>query len=315
MSTNEPPPPDQPAEGSPPPEQPPSYPPPDQPPPGTPPPPPAGYPTYPQGGGAPPPAGYPPPADGGYPPGNYPPPTDPYGAGGGGDSRPYSVGEAFNWGWKKFQENIGTILVAAIIYFAILAVVNGVWYVIVGGVFDSSTEYNAVSGEFETSGGGLWAGVLAGVLFNLVYWVLQSLMQAGIVRGATEITHGRKPELATMFPTERLGTVLLAGVVVALMTAIGLVLCVIPGLIVLFYTQFTMFFVMDRGMGAIDAIKASAALVNQHVGTLVGFFFASLLAIVVGAIACLVGLVVAIPVVILAQAYTYRKLQGDTVAA
>ena len=117
-----------------------------------------------------------------------------------------------------------------------------------------------------------------------------------------------------MFTGDHLGQVLLAGLLIGIGVSIGLVLCIIPGLIVLFYTQFTTGSSSTRSASAIDAIKASASLINGHVGTMVGFFFASLLAYIVGAILCGIGLLVAIPVVILAQAYMYRTLQGEAIA-
>jgi uncharacterized membrane protein len=181
----------------------------------------------------------------------------------------------------------------------VLLILNLVWR----GPFFSDDDF----------GFGTW--VFGFGLFSIVSWVVQSLMHAGIVRGASEIAQARKPQIGTMFSTDQLGNVLLAGVILGVLTGIGLVLLVIPGLIVIFYTQFTMFFVVQRGLGAVDAIKASASLVSQNVGTLVGFFFAALLVYVIGLVLCGIGLLVAIPVIILAQTYTYFRLQGEPVAA
>ena len=62
-------------------------------------------------------------------------------------------------------------------------------------------------------------------------------------------------------------------------------------------------------------IKASVAFVNANLGTLIGFYIASAIAIFVGALLCGIGLLAAIPVVVIAQAYAYRSLQGEPVAA
>jgi uncharacterized membrane protein len=45
------------------------------------------------------------------------------------------------------------------------------------------------------------------------------------------------------------------------------------------------------------------------------FFLATLLAYIVGALLCGIGLLAAIPVIYIAQGYTYRRLQGEQVAA
>ena len=107
----------------------------------------------------------------------------------------------------------------------------------------------------------------------------------------------------------------LAAILVGVATFVGLLLCFVPGLVVMFFTWFTLYFVVDKNMPALEAIKASVSFVNKNMGTLIGFFLAALVAYFVGALLCGIGLLVAIPVVIIAQAYTYRTLQGEEVAA
>lgn len=209
---------------------------------------------------------------------------------------------------------MGTILLAALAYIAIIAVIELVAYFIFGGMLTSDLEYNADTQRYESSGGGFIASLIFSGIFGLVFVALGAIMQAGIARGVLGITYGRDISVGTMFKFDNVVTVILAGLVIGLAYGVGLVLCIIPGLLVLFFTQFTVWFIVDKQMGAIDAIKASFGLVNKHVGTLIGFFLASLLAYLVGAILCGIGLLVAIPVVFLAQGYTYRKLQGEAVA-
>jgi uncharacterized membrane protein len=295
VSTNYPPPPEQPnSEGAP------------TPPAGSPPPPPQ----------YPPPAGYPPPPPlGGYPP---PPPEGPgYGGGGyGGGAGPYSISDAFSWGWNTFKANAGVILSAIAVYVVILIVLQILWSLIVNGIFLNDAEITSTENGLKIDNGtGLGTQLVIGALGTLLFFILTTIMQAGFARGALQLTQGRKPEIGEMFSTANLGQLLLAAILVGVAAAIGALLCFFPALIVIFYTQFTVFFLLDRNLSAVDAIKASAGLVNKNVGTLIGFFLVSLLAYFVGAILCLVGLLVAFPVVYLAQAYTYRRLQNEAVAA
>jgi uncharacterized membrane protein len=102
---------------------------------------------------------------------------------------------------------------------------------------------------------------------------------------------------------------------VAVAVMVGSFLCYVPGLIVLFFSPFFGFFVLDKQMGAFDSIKASFQLVNRNLGTMIGFFFASYLALLLGGLLCGVGLIVALPVVVIATGYMYRRLQGEPVAA
>jgi uncharacterized membrane protein len=206
------------------------------------------------------------------------------------------VGAAFNWGWKKFTQNVGIILLGGLFYVVVVAAVQ-----VIGSIF-SGNDFNS------------FRYVSWSVIFGIMSFVAAAYLQSGIIRGSLQISNGQKPTLGSMFTGEHLGQILLAGLLVGSLVTIGFVLLSIPGLIALFFTQFTYWFIVDRGLPAVDAIKASAGLINQHVGTMVGFFFASLLAYLVGAILCGIGLLVAIPVVILAQAYLYRTFKGDAIA-
>jgi uncharacterized membrane protein len=109
--------------------------------------------------------------------------------------------------------------------------------------------------------------------------------------------------------------VIITSLLIGAMTFVGLLLCILPGFAVLFFTSFALYFVIDRGEDAVTALKSSFTMVKNNFGVLLLFFLASLAAAIVGACACGVGLLVAIPVVVLAQAYTYRTLNGDPVTA
>ena len=141
------------------------------------------------------------------------------------------------------------------------------------------------------------------------------MISVGLVRAALDITYGRPVSVATVFRTDDLVPALIANVIIGIAVAVGLLLCVIPGLIVAFFTQFTLYFVVDKKMPAMEAIKSSFSFVNKNLGSLIGLYVASLLAVAVGALLCGVGALIAIPVVGIATAYAYRTLQGEAVAA
>lgn len=240
-----------------------------------------------------------PPSEPAVPPASPPPPPPPVPGG-----APFQVGDAFNYGWKKFQEYLGPILIAMLIFFLVGGAVNLI-ATLLGGGFGELTDPDDV-------GIGMFFGV-GYLLFSLLSALVSLLIQAAVVRGALKITEGERVELSTFLSTENLGQVVLAAVLLAIGTAIGLILCIIPGLILIFFSQFTYQFILDKGLPAFDAIKASFALVNQNLGSVVGLFFASILAFIVGALLCGIGLIVAIPVTIIATAYAYKLMTGQPV--
>ena len=253
-----------------------------------PPPPPYGD----QGATPPPPPPPPPPsygepaAAGGY--GQPPTPPPPAGPGGAGA---YSVGTAWKYGWDKTIANIGQVLIAVLVLFAVQVV-----FAILGRVISDS--------------------IFVSWVFSLISWVISMIIAAGIVRFALDVTEGKQLNAATLLTPNKLGDVIVASILIGIATFVGLILCIIPGLLVMFFTSYTLYFLMDRqDLGAIDAIKASFEFTKANAGNVILWFLLSLVAWFVGAILCGVGLLVAVPVVLIGTAYTYKTLNNEPVAA
>ena len=101
-------------------------------------------------------------------------------------------------------------------------------------------------------------------------------------------------------------------IVYGLMVGVGLLLCVIPGLVVLAFFGMAPYFFLDRGMSMGDAFTAS-----REAATSRGFALPVILSIAVGAaglIACGIGALVTAPAAYVAVAYLYRNAAGQPVA-
>ncbi len=241
------------------------------------------------------------PAAGGYPPPGQVPPGA-YGA------SQVSVGDAFNYGWTKFTQNVGGIILGVVLYVLAFLILSGIFFAILVGVG------SAASPDGDNSGLGALFG-FTGLLFMAVVALLTVLMQAGVIRACLEISYGRKVDVKTFFQFTDLGKLVLAALLVGVLTAVGYMLCFIPGLVFAFFAQFTLFFVIDKGLSPVDALKASFSLVNKNLGTVIALFVGVLIANVIGELLCGVGTLVALPVGLLATTFVYRRLLGEQVAA
>ncbi|HEY2878768.1 hypothetical protein [Nocardioides sp.] len=274
-----------------------------------PPPPPSGGDPYGGAGGAAGGGGY---GDGGY---GAPPPPGPYG-----QPQPagYSPTEAIGYGWRKFTASPTTLLVPMIVVWVVLVVISVLLEILVYRTLLSTHDCTRVVGGVSVSGQcspSFVTQLFGGALISAVIIVVFNVAAAGLYKGATNVTDGKPFSLGQMFDGWDKGQVALAAVLIAVATAIGSFLCYIPGLIVGFLTMFTILFVVDKQMGAVDAIKASVKLVTDNLGSTIVFYLLAAVVIVVGACLCLVGLLVAAPVVLVGLAYTYRRLQNEPVVA
>lgn len=282
-------------------------------PPAAPPPPGGGF-------GGPPPAG---PPGGGYggPPPAGPPPGGGYGGPpAGGPPAQWDVGAAVNYGWTKFQANMGQMILAALAIFAGAVLIYGIAFVAIilpAGDSDYECKFDA-DGAYSCSGdtGGLGLlGFIVLALLYVVFFVYAQVIGAGLIREALAVTEGRQFTTAGVFKFQNIGNVIVTSLLVGLGTFVGTILCVIPGIVFGFMSMFSLFFVVDKNLAPVDAIKASFELVKNNVGSTIIWYLVAYVIALVGAILCGVGLLVAIPVILVGTAFTYKKLTGQPVAA
>lgn len=278
---------------------------------------PGGYPP-PPGYGAPPPGNYPPPPSGNYPPpGGYPPPPPSggypppppgggYGApihgapgfGGPGGTPQLTVPDALGYAWNKFKANAGVWIGITFIVFLIQVAVSWIF-----GLDDSyrTSDFNDYFSVWRIVG-------------TLVSMIVGYLVSAALIRGALHEVDGTKPGIGSFFQFTNVGAIILASFLVGIITSIGFILFIIPGIILLFLTWWTLQFVIDQEKDAIAAIKASFEVISQNVGPLALLAIVLGLLNVVGALLCGVGLLVTIPVTEIASTYAYRVATRGRVA-
>lgn len=239
----------------------------------------------------------------------------------------FSVSSAFTFGWTKFQQNLGPWLIASLIAIVIFIVLGGIYSGLAAAASTgASITVDPITGELESfdSGVASWF-VIVGPLWSLLMTFVGWMIGAQFIRAALETARVGKIELGVFTRTDNLGTVVVAAIVLALMYFVLGLIGIIPilGWIVLFvgsillgfFTQFFVYFILDQGASATEGLKKSAKFVNQNIATVIVLALASMVAIFIGALLCLIGLFVAMPVVVMAHAYTYRWLTGEGVAA
>jgi hypothetical protein len=269
-------------------------------------PPPGAYPP-PQGSYPPPQGSYPPPSDGGYPPppgsyppppGSYPPPQtggyqSPHGHPGGGlapVAPELTVGSALSYGWSKFSANVGPWILVSLLAVAASIVVNLVF----GGFGENNSVGLALVGA-------------------IVSFVINVLFQAAYIRGALTELDGGRPRVGDFFRFSNFGTILVLAIVIGLLVGIGLVLLIIPGIVLAYLTYFALTFAIDRDRSLGAALSESFSLTRHNVGKLLPLAVVCFLLNIVGFVLCLVGLLVTIPVTLIAGTYAYRVLTGGVV--
>ena len=224
------------------------------------------------------------------PPPPPPPPPPSFGApppGGAGGASP-DVGAAVGYGWKKFQQNVGPLIIVILIPVAASFVVN---------IFGQVVFHN----------------LFGYLLFEVIGFIVQAIAGIGVYRVALQITAGEQAVIGKAYQYDRWGEWVIFSLIFGLMVGIGLALCLIPGLFVLAFFGLAPFFFLDRQMSLGDALTAAREAASSK-----NLAFPVLLTIIVGflgVIACGIGVLVTAPIAYVGVAFLYRYAAGQQVAA
>jgi len=98
-------------------------------------------------------------------------------------------------------------------------------------------------------------------------------------------------------------------IVVALAVLVGFILLIIPGIIAALAFYFVQYLIVERKLWPFEAMKESARITKGHRWQLFLLFLAVIGINILGALALLIGLLITVPVSMLALARAYRVLE------
>ncbi|GAA1738225.1 hypothetical protein GCM10009809_36670 [Isoptericola hypogeus] len=210
-----------------------------------------------------------------------------------------------SYGWRKVTSNFGAWLLVALVFLGV-----NVLYTWLTGGFERYQEMYDVNGAtvaMPQMGGD--AAVAA--LVSLVGSIISYLITAFLTRGALDETTGRKPGVGDFFRISNGFQVVLAAFVVTILTTIGLILCILPGLVVIIFSAFVYYFALERREGAFTAISSSFSLVGKSFGSVFLLLLTLLGVNILGAIPFGLGLFLTIPLSYVAVGFAFRRLIGQ----
>ena len=197
----------------------------------------------------------------------------------------FSKSEAIRFGWNMMKSNLG--------FFIGLLVVVGLIYFIPDFIAELLKED---------------APILS-IIISIASWVLDMVIQMGLIRISLRFCDNEKGEFADLFSCFPLFFKYLLGLILyGLIILGGMILLIIPGIIWAIKFQFFSYFIVDKGLGPIEALKRSSAITRGAKWDL--FLFGLLLGLInlLGAICLFIGLFATVPTAMVAMAFVYRKL-------
>lgn len=196
-------------------------------------------------------------------------------------AEPFSIGGVLSFAWRAIWDNVALLVVLALA----TALVDGVVSIILGDILRTQ------------------------VLERLASYAVGAVIGIGWVTILLEIADGKKPVFNDFFNRlDMFLPYLIVSVLLSLMVGIGFIFFIVPGVYLALRFGFASWSVVDRSANVGDAFGISSRITQGVKWQLFGLALASLGIIIIGAIALVVGLLVAGPMVGIAWARTYRLL-------
>ena len=203
---------------------------------------------------------------------------------------PLDIGFCIKQGWNYTKANLGNLFVLGLVYFIISIVVSA----ILAGVAAA-----ADNDIFVTL-----AGELVGQVFSL-------FLSMGLISYGHKLLKGGHPEIGDLFSQgSKMLSIIGATILFVIAVTIGIVLLIIPGIYLLLRLGLYQQAIVEKNLGAIDALKYSWELTNKNALSLLGLYILGFLITLAGLLALVIGLLWAIPTAWLSTLIAFRFLHG-----
>ena len=153
-------------------------------------------------------------------------------------------------------------------------------------------------------------GTALGSLAEVVLAVAAFVLSIGAARITLRLAQGHTVHYRDLLPPVAfLWPYFAASVLAGLCVLGGLILLILPGLWIAVRLSMTRFEILE-GAGILESLKKSWALTHGHFWRLALFFVVVALVNIAGALLLMIGLLISIPVTMIAYAHVYQKLKA-----
>ena len=206
----------------------------------------------------------------------------------------FSIDRTYNFAWGKFKEK------------PLFFIGLGVLSCVLGAMGENQDFANyAVNDGFSTDGF---------TLLNALAMILSSYLGMGIWKICINHIRGEEVQLSDLFTISFVQFVhyVIASIINLIVVVLGLILFIIPGIHIACRLMIMPGYIIDRNESFDVALKSSWNATKGHTIKLFLWMLLACFLVIVGLIALIVGVFVAIPLISLAIAYIYIQLTDNS---
>ena len=235
--------------------------------------------------------------------------------------------EAIGFGFRELIEHVRLFVMVLLAGTGVIALVVGLVGLLNKGFiqavmssqalqdYQECVGYNCASVAYQ-SGASLMSMVSSNIISLLISAVILAIFFVGFDLGFKKIALGiydrDKSSVKELFSCFSLAPKALVGwILYSLMVWVGWLFFVLPGFIALLRFAFFPYFIIDKHVGPIAALKKSYEVTKHHVWDMFAFWVAIKIVVYFGFLS-LIGVMITWPLSTLAYAFFYRKLVLDS---
>lgn len=213
-----------------------------------------------------------------------------------GEPQPWDVGDVVKLAWRLYAAN--------------WAPLTGAFFVmtLIGIIPQQLPRVLAATGVLDEQSTSF---AIVALVCGVVAFVIGQFFSVGFTRALLRVARTGQARFADVFSGgSGFLSYFAASILLGLGILLGLVVFIVPGIILMLGTVLAHPYIVDQGMGPIDAIRASWAATDGHKGNLFVWWLASIGIVLLGLAACCVGYLPAVTLVSLGVVIIYLRLAG-----
>ena len=150
--------------------------------------------------------------------------------------------------------------------------------------------------------------ILMVLLTTVISAPVYAVLTAGLFKYYLKLIRGEGAGVADAFSGfgPMIGHLILAGLLVNILSMIGYLFLILPGIYLVIAWNFTIPLIIDRQMGFWDAMELSRKMVSKHWFLVFGLLLVSGLIAAAGMLLCCIGILVTMPISFAAIMYAYE---------
>jgi len=200
----------------------------------------------------------------------------------------FSKKSAIKFGWEIANRKIKFFIPLLILVYGLLALLNS---------FSDSLKKESF---------------LASFILNIISSLISIIFGLGLIKISLKLCDGEEAKFSDLISQYKLFfRYLFASFLYGLITFLGFILLIVPGIILSIRLGFFDYLIVDKNSRIIESLKRSWEITKGNAWNLFLLYLLFAIINISGAFALIVGLFWSIPTTMLAEAFVYRKLSSQ----